>query len=66
MDGWANVDMLSQTTNVALALERKQQNITYVQNMYTLKTKNFGHLYFGHFNFGQNLSALSRKWLVLC
>ena len=25
----------------------------------TLKTKNFGHLYFGHFNFGQNLSAKS-------
>ena len=32
---------------------------------YTLKTKNFGHLYFGHFNFGQNLSAISPKWFVL-
>ena len=31
----------------------------------TLKTKNFGQLYFGHFNFGQNLSAISPKWLVL-
>ena len=37
-----------------------------VQNNYyepTLKTKNFGHLYFGHFNFGQNLSAKSPKGL---
>ena len=25
---------------------------------HTLKTKNFGHLYFGHCNFGQNLSAI--------
>ena len=32
---------------------------------HTLNTKNFGHLYFGHFNFGQNLSAISPKWLIL-
>ena len=41
------------------------ENWDLIQLCHTLKTKNFGHLYFGHFNFGQNLSAISPKWLVL-
>ena len=53
----------------AISKQLKTFNDSYllpaIRNEYTLNTKNFGQLYFGHLNFGQKLSVISRKLLIL-
>ena len=56
-DGWHPylLKQLETIHSVPTTLERRN----------TLNTKNFGHLYFGHLNFGQKLSAISPELVML-
>ena len=51
---------------VGLVQETEENEISKItpSNKYTLKKQNFGHSHFGPFNYGQNLSAISSKWIV--